>query len=194
MRARLGCGKIAWHSVATNWRSRRQRPGGVRRRQPSGEGVVMTGEQRTRRCAKKAAGVARGPRHRLGAKQLMRSAGDRVRGKRGPGLGRQRGDDDHPFGGGERILRDGVAFPLRRAARLAPRGLGRLGRFLGGDQAQGERRACATRSGGQARSPPRRRREQGVALASRQRTLFQPARTTTSPPPSITMAMRSGCM
>ena len=54
----------------------------------------------------------------------------------------QRRYQDHPVGGIERLLRDGMASALCLPARLAPRLLGRLLRLPDRDQTHGEKRAA----------------------------------------------------
>ena len=58
----------------------------------------------------------------------------------GPSLGFEGGNQNDPFRGGERAAEDGVAFPLRGAARLGPRDFGGGGGFTEGHKAQRQRR------------------------------------------------------
>jgi len=96
-----------------------------------------------------------------------------------------------------------VAILLRGAASLSARCLGGLQGLLASDEPQRERRLALEFDEDRpieaaARRSPRiavrgAMRSSGSASASRRAKLFRGARTTTSPPASITAAMRSGC-
>ncbi len=193
---------------------RRHKPGRVRRRRPSGEILELIDKRLEQKDHQQMSQHPRSGRARVGGRRAMQAnqtfqpfetkldppsqvvEGHHILGR--PVIGLQRGDQDHPSGGNQRRRGDLVALSLRlrrafrRAAAAAGSGFliatirsARGDAFLRPSQiSRSIRRAWRLRSS--------RGRLTGVASASSQRALRQPARTTRSAPAASTVAMRSG--